>query len=905
MTCQALCGDPCVPLCGHPQPSGGRRGVAHRVWGRAVHSRAALLALVLLVSLTWPSTAQPAPGINVTVLELLYSANADLEREVAAYRHGFLASLWSHSYTTGTVKVNVVHEDVSESNVSLTIDQAVRNYADLIAVVGPASAPLVSAALPALGAHNLVAFAPLTDSLTVRFWDRHMYFLMGDSYSAVYSLLRYAVTFLRVMRVGFMYVTGVSYGDLAYALASRLMAGMGRRLSGVFRLDGTRELSSSDAEFKAEWEQFANTRPQAVFIFGRWGVTTESFVRAMLTDHRTSTAYLLGPFVLQDFIVGVWRGAVAAGSSMVPGQVVTSGSNPIATNTEYTCIRRFQTDMSKYLSDSGQQTYNDTEQHLNDDRDGETMVAGWLAGEVLLQTLAFYDSTHDRDWYVRSLFAQRRYLIDDFVIGDFGDSVDRKAAAQGAAFQCNQGGNLVFVKKFVENFRAVNVPEGQYAAPLTECYKKYELYDPALAVTLNRSDGNAGTYALEVMLRGMMGAIDPNAKHPYSVKILQTTNADARNALSLEQQTYSTDIVLGVVFDGMLSLPNLLFLDPILATSQLNTFRREVILLAPTTEQQVFVMAQYISTTADPSAHAVIRGSVAVDTMEVVRRSFLTFGVTLGTALTLGENEPLEKYLPTSGLTIAIDLEVPDIEVMANHLERNKGARLAMHFSPFAVFYPHLQRHFAGREIADRLLITTSLPHWGDPQTSSTVVSQFHEAFPNSSQWEPLTLSNFAASKAVQAAAQQLDVVNATALADYFYSRVVLTVNDMVYGPFADANSITCSGSGGSDTSGCAKNYGATSIGVWSLSRAFNYSVPPLSHGITPSMIYAEPLNTGLSKAQISGIIVGSLFALVIVVSTLVVLFCCCRDSRDNNNAPKEPTDPVTLVFTDIESSTA
>ncbi|RNE95543.1 receptor-type adenylate cyclase, partial [Trypanosoma conorhini] len=30
-----------------------------------------------------------------------------------------------------------------------------------------------------------------------------------------------------------------------------------------------------------------------------------------------------------------------------------------------------------------------------------------------------------------------------------------------------------------------------------------------------------------------------------------------------------------------------------------------------------------------------------------------------------------------------------------------------------------------------------------------------------------------------------------------------------------------------------------------------------------------------------------------------------CRDSRDNANAPKEPTEPVTLVFTDIESSTA
>ncbi|RNE99337.1 receptor-type adenylate cyclase [Trypanosoma rangeli] len=58
-------------------------------------------------------------------------------------------------------------------------------------------------------------------------------------------------------------------------------------------------------------------------------------------------------------------------------------------------------------------------------------------------------------------------------------------------------------------------------------------------------------------------------------------------------------------------------------------------------------------------------------------------------------------------------------------------------------------------------------------------------------------------------------------------------------------------------------------------------------------MWYVESAERGLAIAQLIGIIVA------------VVLLCCCRDPRDNATAPKEPTDPVTLVFTDVESSTA
>ncbi|ESL05321.1 receptor-type adenylate cyclase [Trypanosoma rangeli SC58] len=144
-----------------------------------------------------------------------------------------------------------------------------------------------------------------------------------------------------------------------------------------------------------------------------------------------------------------------------------------------------------------------------------------------------------------------------------------------------------------------------------------------------------------------------------------------------------------------------------------------------------------------------------------------------------------------------------------------------------------------------------------------------------------------------------MDKVTAEVLANFFYTNLAVTVNGMLYGPFADGTE--CVAAGGAE---CVKNYGATHISVWSLARALDPAVPVLFPAVTPSMRYAEP-GSGLTTAQLIGIIVAVALLVTIVVAVVVVVLRFCRDSRDNVNAPKEPTDPVTLVFTDIESSTA
>ncbi|CAD2216202.1 Adenylate and Guanylate cyclase catalytic domain/Domain of unknown function (DUF1935), putative [Angomonas deanei] len=56
-------------------------------------------------------------------------------------------------------------------------------------------------------------------------------------------------------------------------------------------------------------------------------------------------------------------------------------------------------------------------------------------------------------------------------------------------------------------------------------------------------------------------------------------------------------------------------------------------------------------------------------------------------------------------------------------------------------------------------------------------------------------------------------------------------------------------------------------------------------------------------------VVVVVVVVVVLLVALIVALLCCCGccdgNARDNRNAPKDPNTPVTLMFTDIESSTA
>ncbi|KAH8603876.1 Adenylate and Guanylate cyclase catalytic domain [Trypanosoma vivax] len=142
--------------------------------------------------------------------------------------------------------------------------------------------------------------------------------------------------------------------------------------------------------------------------------------------------------------------------------------------------------------------------------------------------------------------------------------------------------------------------------------------------------------------------------------------------------------------------------------------------------------------------------------------------------------------------------------------------------------------------------------------------------------------------------------MNPRSLANYFYANIAVRVDDMRYGPFDENKCITARNL---RQSGCVVNYGATRIAVWSMARALNASVKETFPARTPSMVYRSSMVLVL-PFQRSSVTMMSLILILIFIGVLVMQ-CSKRSVRDNRNAPKEPTAPVTLVFTDIESSTA
>ncbi|RNE95448.1 esag4, partial [Trypanosoma conorhini] len=460
-------------------------------------------------------------------------------------------------------------------------------------------------------------------------------------------------------------------------------------------------------------------------------------------------------------------------------------------------------------------------------------------------------------------------------------------------------------KRFVEDFRAEMVHEGLMTFRLSDCNVSSTQVPPVFSGAAFLMNDSAVAQRVFVDLGAGFDvgcALESNwwERGGLSVFPLFSTLGSARAALQSELQSRHVHGVAGVVTEAMLGVEGVAFLDPLQLEPRLNRFRRHVIHPSPTLEQQFFVLAEYLR---DTGVHAVVRGEEAAAVAEVLRRSLVTFGGSLRSATLLAGGDALAEHLPEAGDVFVAGLAAGDVAAAARHVASHDGVHVFVAFSEFALLHADFVAAFGGGAGgADRVVFATSLPHWGDANPTSETAREFLAAVPNATQRTPLALMGFAAAQLLRTILPRMDKVGAERLADFFYKNVAVTVKDVLYGSFVNGTACAAAAAGGA---GCGKNHGATRISVWSLARALNPAVPVLHPAVTPTMEYAKPVARGLTRPQLIGVVVGGVVGGLLLVGVAALLLRFCRDSRDNANAPKEPTDPVTLVFTDIESSTA
>ncbi|AAZ11599.1 receptor-type adenylate cyclase GRESAG 4, putative [Trypanosoma brucei brucei TREU927] len=870
-----------------------------------------LLHLLPLLLMWMPPVCAEASTVTVNVLSMMHNP-AYTEGEINAINAGFDASLSAHSRKTGSnATISVIRHPSPNATVEEIFQHGMKqSEGKLLVVFGPLGSDRVANVRDKLKEHDLVALAPVAHSSEVRGWNPHLYFISVEPNAELLALIRYAVVYLRVPRIGMMHVKSSTASMGPYEFTVQILEMMGRELCGMFVVKDSENQNISEDDLNVRWRQFVATRPQAILLFSSLGNTAKWFIKKVAQDNRTANAYLLSTSLQQNFLIKMWREALAlANRTFTPGQLITTGTVPLASDIRFSLIQHFQHDMDIYLrTNNDWKGFAKPDHYLEDDGLGEMMVYGWLAGEVLFEALNNAPQLTNRKSFRESLYKQRRYVIDDLVVGDFGGECNEAVALQGAMCECNQGGSMVYMKSIMDGFRPAPLWEGHLTWGVSECSSaNVHVGAPLSGLFLLLADNEIALRASRKWFLGaeVHGKEAENIDNRIFFHPLTVSSENVTQSLEQVQDNRDVSAVFGIMPGGLLDRKDLVFISPMTLRPRMKLFRRNVIHLLPVLAQQLYVLAVYLSNTSSRGVNALIRSEQAGEISSLLYKSLDTFGVPLDSSKTLGDGDPISSYLSGDGDVFTIGLTLTDVAAVARHLQAHRRARVFIPFNDLAMYYDEFVAAFnASKESiasSERLLFATSFPHWAEKDTKSDVVASFHRIV-NESHWDPLTFLGFVTTRLLQVILPNMKKVNAELLADRIYTESNIKVDDMRFGPF---NDVECVSGTSVSANECASNFGATNISVWSMARVLNSSVPILQRGMTPSMGFSIAGGSRLTGSQIAGIGIGCIAGLIPFIALGVLLRITLRNARDNNLAPKEPTDPVTLIFTDIESSTA
>ncbi|CCD18280.1 receptor-type adenylate cyclase GRESAG 4, putative, (fragment), partial [Trypanosoma vivax Y486] len=570
-----------------------------------------------------PPNASEPNKTDVVVVSLM--ANERVSAGITkALEAGLNASI--HARNHASLNVRLIPSNKENKTGNLTQCASETNDSKIVVVFGPMGDVYTIETLSLLSKHNVVALSPFTGSSTVRGWNPYLYFLRTEPAAELASLVRYALTQLRVRRLGFMYLRGVSFGDREYELAVKWLLWMGLDLCGVFSVKTTLYTASENSVFDTEYEKFIGTRPQAVLIFGSPISDTKKFIKRLLKDKRARGVTLLVPECNQGALLQSIKEAVDDGGYFVSGQAVLAGTTPSVSDTQYEAIARYRKEMGAYLGSHGFQIDGaDASELYTKDTYGTHMAHGWFVGEVLARALSSKEWLRNRTTFRESLFNQRRYVVDDLVFGDFGGNCSKNAASLGAMCNCNQGGNVVFMKRIMSDLSMEEMRDGRMVVGVSNCYmNNLHLHSPLNGLFIFMDDHPVARRANEAMLAGaatLNGDGSLGHGDRLFMHVLNTSARGAADGLRRDIETGITTAVFGVVDESIFGVRGVTLIDPVTVAPRLNSYRADVIHLSPTVEQQFFVLAKHLMDEGLNWPHAVVRSNGAAAFVDVLERT--------------------------------------------------------------------------------------------------------------------------------------------------------------------------------------------------------------------------------------------------------------------------------------------
>ncbi|KPA74875.1 receptor-type adenylate cyclase a (RAC-A) [Leptomonas pyrrhocoris] len=890
------------------------------------------------------STASGSGTEPVYLLNMMHHADPQLNSSAKIIWTGMDAAFYASGYTVGGKRPLVIVEPDSSANLSdvaAVIAQGLADHPTLLGVLGPYSDASTMAALNSdvVKENHLVLLAPFTGSSTVRVWNPHAFFIRAEPLAELKVIMAYVVYTLRAKRIAFMYLTDADYGDAEYHEVQGMLSYLERDPAVVYSV----EYSAADSAVnRAAFDAMADTHPQVVIVWGIPSLQTSEFVRELMLDPRTSSAAIMGCFALQKTLYEAYTNVTAReGSNKHDHQIFSSAiaRSPTDDNTNITHMALFQKEIAHYLVHSGRSSNSllngsRSSDALNSSADllsaakalftddaapGQVTVSGWLAGKVIQRTLERVDWITDRATYQTGLFDQNRFVVGgDAVFGDYGGTCDAFAAKTGAMCNCNQGGHTAVLSRLTSG-ALWTVLDTVFTYSQAVCYSTdANLPKPLSVLTFALTD-----HGKVVDPTGRISSIVPltmdflnTTELSLSMAVLNASTTTQQAVLDAEVSEHTVDVLMGPMAGG-LEMGDLLVVEPIFAHGRRVIEKRSFIRVMPTVAQEIYILYSNLPTIAAVTGvaaelHVVVRGFVDLESAQmadVLSRTADTFGYSDPTITSVAMDDDLTSAFSTSGVNCFLGFTDGDPSTIATFLATNPSAIIVADFKEFSRWHYMLLPPFSNLEpsVRRRFLTFANMPLWSDTSddahAASPLLAAFHEMLPDPANHTPAHLENMISAGFVKQLTVATNVINSANLVDTLYRKGTMTFYEMDFGKFEWSCSTTTAGE-----TCMHNNNGARSIVVLSMERVLDPKVPVTVEATTPSMIYTTTRHgdNKLSPASLAGVIVGSVMGgLLLIGLVLAFVFCCLVGVRNNDAAPKMVDEPVTIVFTDIESSTA
>nr|VDZ43684.1 receptor-type_adenylate_cyclase_putative/GeneDB:LmjF.17.0190 [Leishmania donovani] len=881
----------------------------------------------------------------VYILNAMYSTEAYTNEDAKALWTGMdMAFYNSHYKAAGGRPIKILHPDPDQDNlydIAEVILHSLARQEKLLAVLGPYLDGRLTAALSNADVvqSGLMLIAPFTGSSGVRTWSDSVYFTRAEPMVELKVVLMHIVNRLRARRVAFMRLTGMHFGGEELTYVQDTLTSLLRDPAVLY----TVPYSESSVEVDEEaFDAMADTNPQVIIVWAAPVQQVIYFLEKVLTDPRTSSAYVISCSMIQRVVFDVYKRLLSAGSiKPQDGRILASATTSPVSGEGLKYMEVLKAQMSNYIENSGSFDYypdDDSTETLGRKARSEAplsrkytvdeffqahpsiaklMALGWLSGTLVQQTLEQTDWIVNRSTYKAGLFNQNRFVIGgDYVLGDYGGPCEPLAQFLGASCYCNQGGHSSILT-VLQNASWDIVPDSSFKYPQSECNSSKSQIVKAVSVLALLNQGypkliDAGMQLNEVLPH----AFDDNLCKGYKVSsiFLRVETAKAQQLFDAEVSNYSVDIIAGPIFQA-LDVGEIFVLNPLYNHPQLRTEKRNYVYLMPTLEQQIYVMYSKIDalrtrTDVFEDTAVVLRGYSAqevVEISEILFKTAGTFNLPDPSVATISFTDSLRGLLSPRAINVVIGMKDGDSAHFANFLAKYTDVMVVVCFDELTMYYEELRATFSVQptSVQARLMSFSSLPLWTDASAEAKarwpILGHFHKIFPDPINHTPSLLRDVIIAGFIQELVSTTTVAETKLLTNAVYINGGVTTYGFTLGNFEWGCTATTSGD-----SCVYKNYGASNIEILSIQRMLDPTVPQLSSPSTPTMEYRPRQRShALTPAQRNGLIAGCVVGAVVLIATCTLLLYCCMDNRNNDAAPKDGDEPVTLLFTDIESSTA